>query len=41
MVDSVGYPVESEFMDDVPENSFSGTRCKHGVLLAKESAQEL
>jgi hypothetical protein len=35
MVDSIGYPVKSEFMDDVPKNSLAGSRCKHGVLLAK------
>jgi hypothetical protein len=41
MVDSIGYPVKSEFIDDVPKNSFSRTCCKHEVLLAKESAQGL
>jgi hypothetical protein len=41
MVDSIGYPVKSKSTDDVPKNSFSGTRCKHGVLLAKESTQGL
>ncbi len=41
MVDSIGHPIKSEFMDDVPKDSFSGTCCKHGILLAKESAQGL
>jgi hypothetical protein len=39
MVDSIGYLVGSELMDDVPKNRFSGTRCKHEVLLAKERTQ--
>ena len=41
MVDSIGYLVKNEFMDDVPENSFPGTSFKHGVLLVNESAKEL
>ena len=41
MIDSIGYLVESNFMDDVPKNGFSTTSCKHGVLLAKGSAQGL
>lgn len=41
MVDSIGYLVKGEFMDDVPKNSFSGTRCKHGVLSIKDSSQRL
>jgi hypothetical protein len=41
MFDTISYPVGSEFINDVPKNSFPRTCCKHRVLLARESAQGL